>query len=126
MMRMRSNMQLKCYSIATGDAGKWHAHAENEDGHGKEVPDIHVKTIEQTVGILGVGAVPQEHEQVLRIHDDVSHEGYNHAAECYERLRPRRSHLALQLVALEFEHEVAQGKQRHDGQECDGVTERKY
>ena len=105
-MRMRSNMQLKCYSIATGDEGKEHAHAEDEDSHGKEVP--------------------QEHEQVLRIHDDVSHEGYNHAAECYERLCPRRSHLALELVALEFEHEVAQGKQRHDGQECDGVTERNY
>ena len=49
------------------------AHAKDEHGHRKEIP--------------------QEDQQVVRVHDDVAHERDDDAAERYERLCPCRSHL---------------------------------
>ena len=64
---------------------------------------------------------PEEHEQVIRIHDYIAEKSDDDASECNEGLCPRGLDLALQLVSLELEHEVAQGEQRHHAEERDGV-----
>ena len=54
MMRMRSNMKDECYimSVEEGGGGGVLEHAKDEYGHCEEVP--------------------QEHQQVVWIHDDVA------------------------------------------------------
>ncbi len=53
MMRMRSNMKVECYTMSVDEGGGGGCeHAKDEYSHSKEVP--------------------QEHEQVAWIHNDVA------------------------------------------------------